>query len=282
MPYYAVILGPTSLLPIRNADNQRAVRAFLLEAKVDNSVTGYLSLKLSTQTVTLKVLHLLRGLLADGVLILFLKRRWNVQYGLHPRRDPIAVPFHAHGVPSEQAEWGHPDVAILFTCLAFYYSGVSVTQLRSCLLSILRSDDPGSHYDRWTHQTAALPSSLRHWNIINVDDDKQIYELWQHVWFTRVVINDFLNRFVFPLHARQFLYRLEASGWDIPLFSVPRKESYPSKSDSVKPITTGFSGTNDNRRMLPLTIRQEDLPELSHTNAEVLTYLLQQGTDLIL
>lgn len=40
-------------------------------------------------------------------------------------------------------------------------------------------------------------------------------------------------------------------------------------------LTTGFSGTNDNRRMLPLTIRQEDLPGLSHTNAEVLTYLLQ-------
>ena len=27
--------------------------------------------------------------------------------------------------------------------------------------------------------------------------------------------------------------------------------------------------------MLPLTIRQQDLPGLSHTNAEVLTYLIQ-------
>lgn len=39
--------------------------------------------------------------------------------------------------------------------------------------------------------------------------------------------------------------------------------------------TTGFSGTNDNKSLLPLTIAQEDLPSLVQTNAEVLTYLLQ-------
>ncbi|KAJ3568031.1 hypothetical protein NPX13_g6562 [Xylaria arbuscula] len=39
----------------------------------------------------------------------------NVQYGLHPDRDPMAVPFEAKGKPSEQAEYGHPDVAIIFT-----------------------------------------------------------------------------------------------------------------------------------------------------------------------
>ncbi|PIG79920.1 hypothetical protein AARAC_010350 [Aspergillus arachidicola] len=41
-------------------------------------------------------------------------------------------------------------------------------------------------------------------------------------------------------------------------------------------ITTGFSGTNDNRRLLPLLIKQENLPGLSHTKPEVLTYLLQK------
>ena len=40
-------------------------------------------------------------------------------------------------------------------------------------------------------------------------------------------------------------------------------------------LTVGFSGTNDNRTLLPLNIVQNDLPGLSHTNAEVLTYLLQ-------
>ena len=51
-------------------------------------------------------LLLLRGLLVHRILLLALNKRWNVQYGLHHERDPIAVPFHAKGVPSEQAEWG--------------------------------------------------------------------------------------------------------------------------------------------------------------------------------
>lgn len=267
--------GPTSLLPTRHEDDQSAIRSFLLDAEVDSSVTGYLSRRLSTQTTSLKILYLLRGLLAEGILILCLKRRWNVQYGLHPRRDPIAVPFHAKGVPSDQAEWGHPDAAILFTCLAFYYSGLNIPQLRSCLQNIMLSDDPGSEYGRWTQQTAILPLTLQHWNIINVDDDDQVRELWRHLRFTRVVINDYLNHFVFPIHARQFVYRVQVSEWDIPLFNLRCEREKPSRPHRVNSITTGFSGTNDNRQMLPLTIQQEDLPELSHTNAEVLTYLLQ-------
>lgn len=42
-----------------------------------------------------------------------------------------------------------------------------------------------------------------------------------------------------------------------------------------KAITTGFSGTNDIKSLLPLNIRQDDLPTLQHTNAEVLSYLLE-------
>ena len=40
-------------------------------------------------------------------------------------------------------------------------------------------------------------------------------------------------------------------------------------------LTVGFSGTNDNKTLLPLNVLQSDLPSLVHTNAEVLTYLLQ-------
>jgi hypothetical protein len=61
----------------------------------------------------LKVVYLLRGLFVHRILLSTLKKRWNVQYGLHPHRDPIAVPYLAKGVPSASAEWGHPDVAIV-------------------------------------------------------------------------------------------------------------------------------------------------------------------------
>ena len=43
----------------------------------------------------------------------------------------------------------------------------------------------------------------------------------------------------------------------------------------MRALTTGFSGTNDNRFVLPMTVEQQDLTGLHHTNAEVLTFLLQ-------
>jgi hypothetical protein len=47
------------------------------------------------------------------------------------------------------------------------------------------------------------------------------------------------------------------------------------EAEHVKAFDDRVSGTNDNRTIMPLTIKQEDLPGLSHTNAEVLTYILQ-------
>lgn len=44
-----------------------------------------------------KILFLIRGLLLNRILVLCLRKRWNVGYGLHPGRDPIAVPYEAKG-----------------------------------------------------------------------------------------------------------------------------------------------------------------------------------------
>ncbi|KAK3307698.1 uncharacterized protein B0T15DRAFT_415095 [Chaetomium strumarium] len=215
-----------------------------------------------------QTVYLLRGLLVHRILIMTLKKRWNVQYGLRPNSDPVAVPYHAKGVPSEQSEWGHPDVSILFTCLTFYYDGLQEEQLRQALARVLKSDDPSTEYDKWVQNSESLPASLRAWNTINVEDEGQVHDIWQAVRYRVVVIDYFLNNFVFPRHAKQFKVKLQSSGWDIPLFSAQ-----PTKREP-RSLTTGFSGTNDNRTMLPLTIQQSDLPTLSHTNAEVLTYLL--------
>jgi hypothetical protein len=252
--------GRMSVLPVTGKDDEYAIRSFLSDDTVSEAITRYASRAFVSQPAAAKSLFLLRGLLVHGILLLCLKKRWNVQYGLHPQRDPIAVPFHAKGVPSEQAEWGHPDVAILFTCLAFYYNGLSIPQLRQALQHVLRSDDPSSEYDRWIYHSDTLPDSLRRWNLINIDDDEQIRTIWGHLRFVVVVIDDYLNHFVFPVHAKQFHQKLQASGWDIPLF-IP----YAQTGSLSKELTTGFSGTNDNRRLLPLTIRQEDLPGLAHT-----------------
>jgi len=173
-------------------------------------------------------------------------------------------------VPSEQAEFGHPDAAIIFTCLAFYYSGLTPAQFNEGLRHVLSSHDPSSEYDRWTSGCDTLPEALHHWNVINVDDQGQLEQLWKHLKTSRSVLDHYMNHFVFPAHAKQFGIKLQASGWDLPLFS---KKS--SRDISIGARTTGFSGTNDNKMMLPLTIKQHDLPSLRQTSAEVLAYLLQ-------
>ncbi|KAH9903539.1 hypothetical protein F4778DRAFT_790586 [Xylariomycetidae sp. FL2044] len=218
----------------------------LLDDQVDLSHLRQAASYFSDRNAAYKVLLHVRGLLRYKILYLALKKRWNVQYGFHPERDTLAVPFEAKGVPSEQAEFGHPDVAILLTCLSFYYAGVSLPQFRKCLQYVLQADDPIAEYNQLIGGCSGLPQNLVHWNVINVEDHVQAE----------------------TLHARQFRVKLQASGWDLPLFS--------HTSSQQRARTTGFSGTNDVRFLLPKTIKQDDLPSLHHTNAEVLTYLLQE------
>ncbi|KAM0217473.1 hypothetical protein ACHAQD_007453 [Fusarium lateritium] len=249
-----------------------AVKDFISSARPQSSSISLIRTFSPDKPSLRQTIYLLRGLLVNRILMMTLKKRWNVEYGLHPQRDPIAVPFHAKGVPSDQSEWGHPDVAILFTCLAFYYDGVNPSQLRQSLEHILKSDDPSTEYDNWTKSTENFPSSLKAWNSINVDDEMQLGEIWKVVRYNEVVVDYFLNNFVFPRHAKQFEVKLQSNGWDIPL--SPLGNASDGQSSSEKPLSTGFSGTNDNRTMLPLNIEQHDLPSLHHTSAEVLTYLL--------
>ncbi|KAJ4244210.1 hypothetical protein NW762_014592 [Fusarium torreyae] len=76
----------------------------------------------------------------------------------------------------------------------------------------------------------------------------------------KAAIDFYLHRIVFPQELREFPYKLSASGWDL-----GKKKTH---------ITTGFSGTNDSRYILPLDIMQLNLPEQNHTNALVLENLL--------
>ena len=265
--------GRTTFLRLANPIspmNKGEIKRVLSEESIDRQLIKRVSLFFVDRSSAYKNMILVRGLLLNKILLLCLKKRWNVQYGLHPKRQPIAVPFEAKGVPSEQAEFGHPDVAILLTCLAFYYSGLNLSQFSEDLHHVLRSDDPAAEYDKWTCTSNTMPEALHHWNIINVDDQGQVETLWRHLRLNRNVLDHYMNSFVFPVHAKQFGVKLQASGWDIPLFSRSQREEETSCAR-----TTGFSGTNDNKLMLPLTIKQDDLPSVRQTNAEVLAYLLQ-------
>ncbi|KAI1170580.1 hypothetical protein F4777DRAFT_594856 [Nemania sp. FL0916] len=244
-----------------------AIRDVLLSPKITDRALNHAAGIFHNPNIAMNAILLVRGLLLHKIIILCLSKRWNIQYGLHPNRSPISVPYEAKGKPSEQSEYGHPDVAIILTCLSFYYAGLTQEQLIESVKQVLRSGDPAVQYERWSSTSTKLPASLRQWNIINTDDMAQMERLWRVLRGNPVVINHFLNNFVFPVHAQQFAIKLQASSWDIPM-------SPENNTQLIR--TTGFSGTNDNRLMLPLTIRQNDLPELRHTSAEVLSYLLQE------
>ncbi|KAF5639084.1 hypothetical protein F52700_4254 [Fusarium sp. NRRL 52700] len=263
-----VCLGRLSYVRLKvdaNPSTTTAVKLLLSTPQPSASVWRNAIGSLNDEASGRKTLHLLHGLIPQRLLILCLKKSWNVQYGLHPDRAPIAVPFEAKGIPSQTAEYGHPDTALVLTCLSFYHAGLTQSQLLQSLRFISNSEDPSSHYQRFT-SSQRLPENLAHWHLLEMDDEAQVTMLWEHLRFEKHVVNHFMNNFAFPQHAKQFGLKFQASAWDIPLLSERMER---------QGMTTGFSGTNDNKKILPLTIRQDDLPSLIQTNAEVLLHLLE-------
>ncbi|RYP92931.1 hypothetical protein DL770_000981 [Monosporascus sp. CRB-9-2] len=269
--------GARGIIPMESLDtaDRLAIKEFLSGGKVRPISIDRVRNLCPEKPHLRQIVYLLRGLFVHRILIMTLKKRYGVQYGIHPSRDPVAVPFHAKGVPSDQSEFGHVDVAILLTCLAFYHGGINLQQTRQALESVLKSDDPGSEYEKWSDRDH-FPEYLRDWHSINVDDGQQLHQIWQFVRYKVVVIDYYMNKFVFPQHAKQFKVKLQSNGWDIPLFSNSEvNTAKKGPSTKIKRLTTGFSGTSDECANFPLTIKQDNLPSLAHTNAEVLTYLLQ-------
>lgn len=212
-------------------------------------------------------LLLLRGLIAENILFFALKeKRWRVDYGLTPNRIPktsLAVPFRAKDVPAPRAEFSHPDVAITLTCLSYYYTGLNDSQLRDCFKILIQLSNPVVQYEGWIQGLGdAVPETLRKLNGINLLDNEEcantVFPLFR---FNKSVIDFYLSHAIFPKEAKEFPYKLSSSGWDI-----AQAKTHP---------TTGFSGTNDNRDLLPLSVCQHAPPEQLNTNAKVLSYLLQ-------
>ncbi|KAF8554288.1 hypothetical protein OG21DRAFT_1497164 [Imleria badia] len=208
-------------------------------------------------------LLLLRGLLATDILpFAFRDQRWRVDYGLAPQRTMLAVPYRAKDVPAPKAEFGHPDVAIVLTCLSYYYGGLTEDQLKVSFELLLKQDDPSLDYERWVQGCPSVPSSLRNYTGINLKSSEQWTTLLVPL-FSRnhATVDFFLARVVFPKEAKEFPSKLACSGWDL----AEKKEC----------LLTGFSGTNDGRYLLPLHITQRDPDHQRGTNAKVISYLLQ-------
>ena len=242
---------------------------------------------------TLKAtLLLLRGLLASGVLLLALKKRYRVEYGLVSttqrasssgsiqtgasrasgsgagggnRLIRMAVPFRAKDVAAERTEFGHPDVAIVLTLLSYYQHGLTDDQINTVLEKLDHMEAKKAMYSAWVSMAApnSVHESIREFDSINREDPLQMNKLvYPFLRYHVDAINFFVNHTIFPSEAKEFPWKLIANGWSM-------------TSSSRERCVTGFSGTNDTRHLLPGSTKQQDLPQLKHTNAYVCSLLLR-------
>ncbi|KAH9061808.1 hypothetical protein EDB83DRAFT_2506594 [Lactarius deliciosus] len=251
--------GALSTLPLAvlSPSIREATRRFITQKEVSVEDHELIRSHCSGTTLWSGIL-LLRGLLVDGEGVLYYalkERRWRVDYGLDPTRTLLAVPYRAKDVPSLRAEFGHPDVAIVLTCLSYYYGGLTKQQVLQCFDLLAKLDNPDMEYDEWVEFGEGIPTSLRQVNGVNTKDETQVDEQLFPLFSRNTRVIDFyLSQVVFPRAAKEF----------------------PSKLSTTKSnVTTGFSGTNDNRYLLPTSITQEDPVSQLSTNALVLQYLLQ-------
>ncbi|KAL5612882.1 hypothetical protein BROUX41_004040 [Berkeleyomyces rouxiae] len=264
IPSFSVIAQPTH---VRNI-----IRSYILDADISAETVAEIEktfCKASYTDTMFGTLLLLRGLLGLGILsFAFMKKRWRVDYGLDSSRTPptrLAVPYRAKDSPSARAEFSHPEVVMILTSLSYYYGGLSDAELFECFNSLKTGNEPNTVYALWTEGLVDMPESFRSLPGVNLEDKTQcIAAVFPHLRHSKTVIDFFVKKIVFPKEIREFPSRISASGWDL--------------SEVKEAPTTGFSGTNDSRDLLPLGIVQNDRGYLKGTNALVLNYLLRSET----
>lgn len=212
-------------------------------------------------------LLLVRGLIAGGILRFALaSKRWKVNYGLDSSRSPgtnLAVPYRSKDKPSARSEFSHPDVVIVLTSLTYYYGGLEDDDLFNAFACLLRSDQADTEYTLWVRGAYQLPNTFHHLRNINIEDKHQcLTQLFPPLRYSKAAIDYFLSRVVFAKEIREFPSKLSASGWDLGAV-----KAHP---------TTGFSGTNDARHLLPLGVHHLDLDAQKGTNAMVLQQSILQ------
>lgn len=251
---------------------QQAVYTYITKFNLTSAEALEVESSMIWSPATKNTLLLLRGLIACQIFsFVFCQKRWRVEYGLDYTREPgtrLAVPYKAKDKPSARSEFSHPDVIITLTSLSYYYGGLNDAQLHQTFEHLLHSDQADMEYCVWVEDSDHLPASFHQLSGINLDDGQCVRQIFPCIRYAKGTIDYFLQHIVFPKEVRAFPYKLSASGWDI-------------GKETANP-TTGFSGTNDSRAFLPLSVKQLDLPDQKHTNALVLECLLQEENSVAL
>jgi Protein of unknown function (DUF3638)/Protein of unknown function (DUF3645) len=196
----------------------------------------------------------LRGLLAGGIFVHCLQKRHRVDYGIARGKKRVAVPFRGADVPARRAEFAQADCAIVLSCLAYYYSdGLDETQVHQAFeaLLVLGKEARRKHYHAWfdlvkprmQHDLASEDvNKLDCIEKIDLSNTRQFRKLVNYFQRNMKTINFWLNSCVFPDEMQYYPQRLTGTAWNLA----------ESSGDGV----IGFSGTNDNHRILPQQVKQ--------------------------
>jgi hypothetical protein len=261
-----------SNFPIRSQSSKirNAVEKYLTRAELTEEEIQEVECSTFWSESTIQAMLLTRGLIAGGILRFVLsQKRWRVNYGLDPDRIPatkLAVPFRFKDGPAARSEYSHPDVLIPLTLLSYYYRGLSDEELFDSFNHLLNGDQASVQYSEWIRTASSqLPVAFQQISGVSIKDRLLCIErIFPHLRFSKNCIDYYLTHLVFPKGVKEHEHKLSASGWDL-------------GAVKTHPIT-GFSGTNDTRHLLPLTVKHLDLDSQRHTNALVLKYLLQDET----
>ncbi|KAG2488308.1 hypothetical protein HYH03_013158 [Edaphochlamys debaryana] len=223
----------------------------------------------------------LRGLLGCGLLEHGLQKRHRVDYGVDRsgeqqedaarKRTRMAVPFRAAHVPSERSEFAQPDVGLLLTHLSYYHDGLGVEELHAALTKLLEMG-PSARQDEYEQgwlplSRARIPSE--HLPLLDsaakLDPSNPSQMQLLHAYFSHntAAVDFWLTHCVLPTETRQFPQRLSATAWHL--------------AGRAGGSVVGFSGTNDNHRLLPLQVSKAEPsePSLSATNGRMLHIILE-------
>lgn len=66
----------------------------------------------------------------------------------------LAVPYRAADLPSQRSEFQQPDVALVYSHLAYYGDGLKPHEFKQAVLMLLSRgpSEQGYHYNRWLAQ----------------------------------------------------------------------------------------------------------------------------------
>ncbi|KAK1974854.1 hypothetical protein LZ30DRAFT_810521 [Colletotrichum cereale] len=266
-------VGARGLPMASHSSLQHAVYTYISKDNLSQSEIDAVESSELWSVSTRSTLLLLRGLIACQILsFVFCQKRWRVDYGPDHKRVPstrLAVPYRAKDNPSARSEFSHPDVIITLTSLSYYYGGLDDSEILLSFEHLVRSDQADMEYSVWVLDSNQLPVAFQQLSGINLEDRllcvEQVFPCFR---YSKATVDYFLQHLVFPKEIKEFPHKLSASGWDI---GAPKRNP-----------TTGFSGTNDSRAFLPLSVKQLDLPDQKPTNALVLEYLLQPENSVAL